>query len=113
MKRRAKIKCFCTPAPPLEEQNRIVRKVEVVMEQCDKLEEEFLKANQYASQLMEAILKESFGVQETAKPAQVIKCYVDQTTPETELLAAARGKIREDTWEHLRKRALEIAGEES
>lgn len=31
---------------------------------------------------------------------------------ETELLAAARGKIREDTWEHLCKRALEIAGEE-
>ena len=107
------VKKFCIPVPPLEEQNRIVRKVDVVMEQCDKLEEEFLKANQYASQLMEAILKESFGVQETAKPAQVIKCYVDQTTPETELLAAARGKIREDTWEHLRKRALEIAGEES
>ena len=34
-------------------------------------------------------------------------------TPKTELLAAARGKIREDTWEHLCKRALEIAGEES
>ena len=45
------------------------------------------------------------------------ECHVEfhsnQTTPETELLAAARGKIREDTWEHLCKRALEIAGEES
>ena len=62
---------------------------------------------------MEAILKESFGVQETAKPAQIIEFHPNQTTPETELLAVARGKIREDTWEHLCKRALEIAGEES
>lgn len=67
----------------------------------------------YASQLMEAVLQEAFSVQETATPAHVIEFHPNQTTPETELLAAARGKIREDTWEHLCKRALEIAGEES
>ena len=62
---------------------------------------------------MESVLQEAFSVQETAKPAQVIEFCPDQTVPETELLAAARGKIREDTWERLCKRALEIAGEES
>ena len=62
---------------------------------------------------MEAVLQEAFSVQETAKPAQVIEFHLDRTTPETELLAAARGKIREDTWGHLCKRALEIVGEES
>lgn len=80
---------------------------------CDKLEQEVAQATHYASQLMEAVLQEAFSIQETTKPAQVIECHPDQTTPETELLAAARGKIREDTWEHLCKRALEIAGEES
>lgn len=107
------VKKFCIPVPPLEEQDRIVQKVDAAMEQCDKLEEELLKAGQHASQLMEAILKRSFSVQESTKPAQVIELQPNQTAPETELLAAARGKIREDTWEHLRKRALEIAGEES
>lgn len=101
------------PIPVLAEQKRIVNKVKHLLTLCDKLEQTVFKAKDYASKLMEAILQEAFSVQETAKPAQVIEFYPDQTTPETELLAAARGKIREDTWEHLRKRALEIVGEES
>ena len=107
------VKKFCIPIPPLAEQNRIVQEVDAVMEQCDKLEEELLKASQHASQLMEAVLQEAFSVQAAAKSSQIIEFHSNQTTPETELLAAARGKIREETWEHLRKRAMEIAGEES
>ena len=80
---------------------------------CDSLSNELLQSKQYASQLMESVLQEAFSMQEAVKSAQVIEFHPDQTTPETELLVAARGKIREDTWEHLRKRALEIAGEES
>ena len=83
------------------------------MGQCNLLERELSISKKYASQLMESVLQEAFSVQETAKPAQVIEFHPDQTIPETELLAAARGKIREDTWEHLCKRAMEIAGEES
>lgn len=101
------------PIPVLAEQKRIVNKVKHLLTLCDKLEQTVFQAKDYASKLMEAVLQEAFSVQETAKPAQVIEFYPDQTTPETELLAAARGKIREDTWEHLRKRALEIVGEES
>lgn len=101
------------PIPVLSEQKRIVNKVKHLLTLCDKLEQTVFQAKDYASKLMEAVLQEAFSVQETAKPAQVIEFHLDQTTPETELLAAARGKIREDTWEHLRKRALEIVGEES
>lgn len=104
---------FLIPVPPFNEQNRIVLKINEVMELCDLLEHEICNAKNYALQLMESVLQEAFSVQETAKPAQVIEFHPDQTIPETELLAAARGKIREDTWEHLCKRALEIAGEES
>ena len=78
-----------------------------------KMKQELLQAKKYASQLMESVLQEAFSVQETTTPAHVIEFHPDQTTPETELLAAARGKIRENTWEHLCKRALEIVGEES
>lgn len=101
------------PLPPANEQQRIVQRVTKLMGQCNLLERELSISKKYASQLMESVLQEAFSVQETAKPAQVIEFYPDQTIPETELLAAARGKIREDTWEHLCKRALEIAGEES
>ena len=101
------------PVPPLAELQRIVKKVEILFQLLDKLEQEISNAKLYASDLIEAVLQEAFSVQETAKPAQVIEFHPDQTIPETELLAAARGKIREDTWEHLCKRALEIAGEES
>lgn len=104
---------FLIPVPPINEQNRIVFKINKVMGLCDLLENEICNAKNYALQLMESVLQEAFSVQETAKPAQVIDFCPDQTVPETELLAAARGKIREDTWEHLRKRALEIANEES
>lgn len=101
------------PVPPLAELQRIVKKVEILFQLLDKLEQEISNAKLYASDLIEAVLQEAFSVQETAKPAQVIEFHPDQTIPETELLAAARGKIREDTWEHLCKRALEIVGEES
>lgn len=104
---------FLIPVPPFNEQNRIVLKINEVMELCDLLEHEICNAKNYALQLMESVLQEAFSIQETTKPAQVIEFHPDQTTPETELLAAARGKIREDTWEHLCKRALEIANEES
>lgn len=101
------------PVPPLAELQRIVKKVEILFQLLDKLEQEISNAKLYASDLIEAVLQEAFSIQETTKPAQVIEFHPDQTIPETELLAAARGKIREDTWEHLCKRALEIAGEES
>lgn len=98
---------------PLEEQRRIVEKIDALFLLCDEFEHNISEAQRFSTQLMEAVLQEAFSVQEATKSAQVIEFYPDQTTPETELLAAARGKIREDTWEHLRKRALEIVGEES
>lgn len=104
---------FLIPVPPFNEQNRIVLKINEVMELCDLLEHEICNAKNYALQLMESVLQKAFSIQETTKPAQVIEFHPAQTTPETDLLAAARGKVREDTWEHLCKRALEIAGEES
>lgn len=107
------IRGFVIPFPPIQEQLRIINRVNLLTGLCDKLEREVAQATHYASQLMEAVLQEAFSVQEAAKSVQIIEFHPDQITPEIELLAAARGKIREDTWEHLCKRALEIVGEES
>ena len=108
-----KIKEYVVPCPPLLEQHRISDKVKIFMQLCDQLEEELINANLHSSQLIEAVLQEAFSIQKVDKSAQVIEFHSNQTTPETKLLAAARGKLREDTWEHLCKRALEIVGEES
>ena len=101
------------PLPTVKTQIHIVERVGMLMKLCDTLSAEFASAQKYASRLMEAVLQEAFSVQKATKSAQVIEFHPNQTTPETELLAAARGKIREETLEHLCKRALEIAGEES
>ncbi len=108
-----KVSATLIPLAPVNEQRRIVSKVDNLMRLCSALEKEISKAQNYASQLMEAVLQEAFSIKETEKAAQVIECHPDHKAAEIELLVAARGNIREDTWEHLRKRALEIAGEES
>lgn len=43
--------------PPLEEQKRIVEKVDSLMELCDKLEKRIKKQKEYSSRLMEVVIK--------------------------------------------------------
>lgn len=46
--------------PPLEEQKRIVEKVDSLMSLCDELEKKIEKQKDYSNRLMESILKSSF-----------------------------------------------------
>lgn len=55
------IKLTPVPVPPLEEQKAIVEKVEELMQKCQQLEEEIEKSEDYANQLMQALLKEAFS----------------------------------------------------
>lgn len=48
------------PIPPLEEQKRIVEKVDSLMQLCDELETKIEKSKKYSEKLMESILKSSF-----------------------------------------------------
>ena len=103
--------------PPLQEQQRIVEKVDRLMLLCDELEKEVDAAQQYASQLMESVLQEAFS---TDKPIteeqskQKCKVIPIQSKQETELhfAMAARGSIKQSTLESLQKRAIEIANGE-
>jgi type I restriction enzyme S subunit len=51
---------FSIPVPPQVEQKAIVEKVELLMAKCAKLETEINQSEQYAQQLMQAVLKEAF-----------------------------------------------------
>ncbi|MPL95012.1 hypothetical protein SDC9_41175 [bioreactor metagenome] len=48
------------PMPPLEEQKRIVKKVDSLIKLCNELEKKIEKQKDYSNRLMESILKSSF-----------------------------------------------------
>jgi type I restriction enzyme S subunit len=52
------------PLPPLNEQKRIVEKVETLMKLCDDLETQIAGSKQESENLMEAVLHEAFGSNE-------------------------------------------------
>jgi len=55
-----KLKSTIIPLPPLNEQKRIVEKVNSLMSLCDELEKKIEKQKSYSNRLMESILKDSF-----------------------------------------------------
>lgn len=55
------IKDFLIPIPPLEEQKRIVAKVNELMELCDELENQINQSKQNSEQLIQSILQEAFN----------------------------------------------------
>ncbi|WP_017212380.1 restriction endonuclease subunit S [Clostridium beijerinckii] len=50
---------FIVPLPPLQEQKRIVEKVDSLMQLCDELEKKIEKSKKYSEKLMESITKEA------------------------------------------------------
>lgn len=57
--------------PPLEEQKRIVAKVDKLMKLCDGLEEQVKQSKKCSEQLMQAVLQEAFKVQESEELVRV------------------------------------------
>ncbi len=111
------IREICIPIPPLQEQRRIVEKVNGLIILCDKLEKEVANIQQYATQLMESVLQEAFTNDEQAMEEQpkhngkIIPIRAEQKA-ELRFAMAARGKIKQSTLESLQKRAIEIANGE-
>ena len=55
---------YLFPLPPLEEQKRIVAKVDELMQFCDELEQEIQSSLQYSLALMQSVLREAFKEEE-------------------------------------------------
>lgn len=104
------------PLPPLVEQQHIVEKVDRLMVLCDELVQELTSAQKYASQLMEAVLLDAISnkSEKTQDNVVVVKPQLQQSNNLKPLLTvAARGKMREDTWEKITNEAVKLANEES
>ena len=52
---------FLIPVPPLEEQKRIVSKVDQLMKLCDELETRLNQSKKDSKMLMQAVLHEAFS----------------------------------------------------
>jgi restriction endonuclease S subunit len=55
------LKIILFPLPPVNEQQRIVKKVEELMRLCDELEEKVSENQEHSNLLMETVLKEAFA----------------------------------------------------
>ena len=108
-----KVASTLIPLPSIAEQQRIVEKVHRLMVLCDELEQEIANAKKYASQLMEAVLQEAFGGRPQSKPNNITEITAIQLPAAKPLMAAARGKMREDTWKRIRNEAVRLASGES
>ncbi|WP_196888873.1 restriction endonuclease subunit S [Aureivirga sp. CE67] len=53
------------PIPPIEEKNEIVKRIDVLMQHCQTLEEEIKTSEANAQMLMQAVLKEAFDSETT------------------------------------------------
>jgi len=53
------------PLPPLQEQHRIVTKVQLLQQQLSQLEAQVQQSRQYAQQLLQSVLREAFEQKET------------------------------------------------
>ena len=56
------------PLPPLNEQKRIVAKVDELMKLCDELEEQLRQSKEKSERLMQAVLQEAFEGEYSEEP---------------------------------------------
>lgn len=56
-----KLKNILIPLPPLNEQKRIVAKLDQLMSLCDRLEEQLEQSSKAVEQLLQSVLKQSFS----------------------------------------------------
>ena len=60
------------PLPPLNEQKRIVAKLDELMKLCDELEEQLRQSKQESKRLMQAVLQEAFEGKYSEEPDQLV-----------------------------------------
>jgi type I restriction enzyme, S subunit len=101
---------FIFPIPPLNEQKRIVKKVDALMTLCDDLERTVEQSKLESEMLMQAVLLEAFNA--TEKEVNVIEFPTANSndTEDWEIAARSDGEINSETKSKIKNRVTEVLG---
>jgi len=97
------------PVPPMQEQQRIVQKVDRLMSYCDELEKQITKSKDIAEKLMQSILAKAFNDQEEKQPTVIVS--ISPKVEPIPVKLAARGSISTETMQHIEQTINEMCGE--
>ncbi|MGQ7886809.1 restriction endonuclease subunit S [Paenibacillus sp. WC2504] len=99
---------YLIPFPPLNEQKRIVEKVDQLMALCDELEKTVEQSKQDSEMLMQAVLQEAFS----KSSKTIVNFPVDNKNEiaDWEIAARADGQINAETQSKISNRVAELLG---
>ena len=72
---------FPVPLPPLDEQRRIVAKLEQLLQYCDALEQRIRESRRLAEQLLQTALREALAPPAGTEPAEEAELELAEATP--------------------------------
>jgi type I restriction enzyme S subunit len=104
------IKSFLVGIPPLNEQKRIVEKVDQLMALCDELGKTVEQSKQESEMLMKAVLQEVFSVTEKENNMVEFPSANSTDIEDWEIAARSDGEIDSDTKTKIKNRVTELLG---
>lgn len=98
------------PLPPLDEQKRIVMKVNKLMAYCDELEKQVNESKTSAEKLVQSVLAKAFNAESRKKSVAKIITIASQIQSQP-IKIAARGSILGETMKHIEQTIDDMCGD--
>lgn len=95
------------PLPPFAEQQRIVEKVDLLMELCVRLEESISTAKKHIKQLLQSVLNQAFSSKFSSTTK--IQPFPDNYMEDWDIAAKADGDIKPETQSKIAARLAELS----
>ena len=102
-----KLKSTLVALPPLAEQQRIVKKVDILMSLCDQLEKNIISSKEASALLMQAVLNKAFTF--NAKKIIEFPAYDNEYIEDWDIAARTYGDIKPETQIKIATRLAELS----
>lgn len=98
------------PLPPINEQKRIVEKIDRLMALCDELEKTVEQTKHENGMLMQSVIKEAFSQSEKKNNVVKLTLANPNDIEDWEIAARSDGEIDSETKNKIKKRVTELLG---